>query len=502
MDGVVNMLNRLRRYMPDCGDGEEKSGFAPRNFNKETEMSSLGRIPEGDEGTVEQTNFGGEGGDYGSAKYNGMVGVEKDDDGAIGGVSEFDMKTPITEWQAGWNVTNAIQGMFVVSLPYAVKNGGYWGVFAMVFVAYICCHTGKILIQCLYELNERGEKVRVRDSYVAVAQCVLGERYGGKMVNIAQLVELLMTCILYVVLCGDLMFGTFPKGSLDKESWMMVAGMFLLPCAFLKNLRSVSFLSFWCSMVHLVINIIILGYCLTQAGTWAWSKVQMKIDIYYFPISLGIIVFSYTSQIFLPSLEGNLIDRSRFDCMLNWSHIAAAAFKGIFAYLCFLTWANDTEEEITINLPTRGFKGLINFILVIKALLSYPLPFYAAVELLETAFFRGRPTTYFPSCYALDGELKVWGLALRIVVVLVTVFFAVGIPHFAILMGLIGSFTGTMLSLIWPSYFHLRIKWNYLEWYVIGFNVFIICLGCLCGVNGIYYSFRALIKAYEIKIQV
>merc|ERR1711936_1281850 len=32
----------------------------------------------------------------------------------------------ITEYEAGWNVTNAIQGMFIVSLPYAVYHRGYW----------------------------------------------------------------------------------------------------------------------------------------------------------------------------------------------------------------------------------------------------------------------------------------------------------------------------------------------------------------------------------------
>jgi vesicular inhibitory amino acid transporter len=51
---------------------------------------------------------------------------------------------------------------------------------------------------------------------------------------------------------------------------------------------------------------------------WGWSKVTFSIDILSFPIALGVIVFSYTSQIFLPSLEGNMIDPSKFECMLNW----------------------------------------------------------------------------------------------------------------------------------------------------------------------------------------
>lgn len=51
---------------------------------------------------------------------------------------------PINEYQAAWNVTNAIQGMFIVSLPFAVLRGGYWAIIAMVGIAYICCYTGKV----------------------------------------------------------------------------------------------------------------------------------------------------------------------------------------------------------------------------------------------------------------------------------------------------------------------------------------------------------------------
>ena len=134
--------------------------------------------------------------------------------------------------------------MFIVSLPYAVLHGGYWGIFSLIFVAYICCYTGKILVACLYEENERGEIVRVRDSYVGIAETVMGEKYGGKLVNTAQIIELLMTCILYVVLCGDLLIGSFPEGIIDQRSWMMICAMLLLPCAFLTDLRAVSTLRF------------------------------------------------------------------------------------------------------------------------------------------------------------------------------------------------------------------------------------------------------------------
>lgn len=69
----------------------------------------------------------------------------------------------------------------------------------------------------------------MRDSYVAIAKECFGKNYGAKIVSIAQIIELLMTCILYVVVCGDLMIGTFPEGPIDTRSWMMLIGIFLLP---------------------------------------------------------------------------------------------------------------------------------------------------------------------------------------------------------------------------------------------------------------------------------
>ncbi|KAK7867045.1 hypothetical protein R5R35_005685 [Gryllus longicercus] len=428
-----------------------------------------------------------------------MASVDLDD----GGCGEFGegggRRHKINEWQAAWNVTNAIQGMFIVSLPFAVLRGGYWAIAAMIGIAYICCYTGKILVECLYELDlETGRRVRVRDSYVGIARECFGPRWGARAVNVAQLIELLMTCILYVVVCGDLMKGTFPEGAIDTRSWMMLIGIFLIPLGFLKSLHMVSLLSFWCTMSHLVINAVILGYCLLEIGDWGWSKVKWSIDMENFPISLGVIVFSYTSQIFLPSLEGSLIDRSKFDWMLNWSHVAAAAFKSLFGYLCFLTFQNDTQQVITNNLHSPGFKGFVNFFLVVKAVLSYPLPYYAACELLEKALFKGRPDTIFPTIWALDGELKVWGLAFRVGVVVVTVLMAISIPHFAILMGFIGSFTGTMLSFIWPCYFHLKLKRPSLDWGTVAYDCFVIFLGVLFCIIGVYDSGSALIKAFEI----
>ncbi|XP_044575879.1 vesicular inhibitory amino acid transporter [Cotesia glomerata] len=474
-------------------------GFQPYGEGENTEMTEMnGEQAFGgpqNSGVAEESFSYQRNGDKIRGGSVSSGGFSEYDDGG----GEFASGIKINEWQAAWNVTNAIQGMFIVSLPFAVLRGGYWAIAAMIGVAHICCYTGKILVECLYELDPvTGQRVRVRDSYVAIAKECFGPRWGARAVNIAQIIELLMTCILYVVVCGDLMIGSYPEGAIDARSWMMLIGIFLIPLGFLKSLHHVSVLSFWCTMAHIFINVIILGYCILEIADWGWAKVKWTIDIETFPISLGVIVFSYTSHIFLPTLEGNLIDRSKFDWMLDWSHIAAALFKSVFGWVCFLTFQNDTQQVITNNLHSVGFKGLVNFCLVIKAILSYPLPYYAACELLERAFLRGRPKTIFPTIWTVDHELKVWGLAWRVGVIVFTIMMAIFIPHFSILMGFIGSFTGTMLSFIWPCYFHLKLKRNSMEMREVAYDCFVIGLGVVFGVIGVFDSGKALIKAFEI----
>merc|ERR1711884_717603 len=378
----------------------------------------------------------------------------------------------ITEYEAAWNVTNAIQGMFIVSLPYAVYHGGYWAIIAMVGISYICCHTGKILVECLYE-----DGVKVRFTYNDVADEVFGKAIGGRIVNAAQLIELAMTCILYVVLCGNL----------------------LLPCAFLKNLKAVSNLSFWNGVVHTIINVLIIVYCMLNIHNWAFSKVTFRVDILSFPIALGIIVFSYTSQIFVCTLEENMIDKNRFHCMMHWSHIAAALCKAVFGYVAFLNWQEDTQEVIVNNI-NGWFKIIVNIILVVKALLSYPLPYYAACGLIEEEMFKDDDSTPFPSIWSLDRELKVWGCGFRVACVLVTILFAVFVPHFSLLMGFIGNFTGCLLSFVWPCVFHLYLRRQVMSWKIMCFDIFIIVLGFMFAFVGMYYSAKALNKAFELGI--
>ncbi|NXJ14982.1 VIAAT protein, partial [Odontophorus gujanensis] len=382
-----------------------------------------------------------------------------------------------------------LQGIFVLGLPYALLHSGYSGLFLIVLAAVLCCYTGKILIACLYEENEDGQLIRARDTYEDIANACckkLSPRLGGIIVSVTQVMELIMTCILYLVVSGNLLSHSFSYVPVTEKTWSVIAFVTLLPCAFIKTLKIVSKLSQLCSFVHFIIIFVVMTYCLTQIHQWSWAKFRLSLEFEEFLVSMGVIIFSYTSQIFLPTLEGNMKNPGEFRCMLNWTHFFAGVLKTTFALTAFLTWGEETREVVTDNLPSF-LQTLVNLCLLTKALLSYPLPFFAATEIVYVCISRVNCSNYSSPLLA---------LCVRSSFLLLTLLMAMFIPHFALLMGLTGSVTGAAMTFLLPSLFHLKLKWKKLSVFEKCADISVFILGFLCSIAGIICSIKGLLKVY------
>ncbi|XP_041661966.1 vesicular inhibitory amino acid transporter-like [Cheilinus undulatus] len=408
----------------------------------------------------------------------------------------------ITAWEAGWNVTNAIQGIFVLGLPFALVRSGYVGLFVLVLSAWVCNHTGRILVACLYEEEQRGgsssgSKVRVRHSYqdIVEASCKgLWPNWPGLwgwMVNVAQVVELLMTCTLYLVVSTSLLSDSLSGMAVPRSACSLVSLIFLLPCLLLTDLRPVSTLSLLCSLAHILISLLVMLYCLSRASSWSWSPLSLSVDPEDFLVSVGVIIFSYTSQIFLPPLEGSMENRWQFNSMLGWTHGAACIMKTLFSLLAVLTWGAETSEVITDNLPS-DLRPLVNLCLLAKALLSYPLPFYSAAEILQPCLLRDDITLSYPKH---GGRLVTRpALLIRGALLMTSYLLALLVPRFSLLMGLTGSVTGAAMTLILPCLFHLRLQWSRLTVMERMVDVCILSVGVICSVSGVICSLKRLME--------
>ncbi|KAI7800110.1 vesicular inhibitory amino acid transporter isoform X2 [Triplophysa rosa] len=400
----------------------------------------------------------------------------------------------ISTWEAGWNITNAIQGLFVLGLPFALHQSGYVGLIVMISAALICSYTGKILVSCLYEEDESGRPVRVRNTYEDIADACCGNicpGVGGKLVNAAQVVELTMTCLLYLVVGSNLMCHSLFFLPVTPATCSVINFLILLPCMLIRDLRVVSRLSFLCSLAQFLITFIVIGYCLGQSARWAGRGLSaVAVDFDGFQVSVGVIIFSYTSQIYLPPLEESMADRRDFSRMMDCTHALACVLKTAFSLLAFLTWGEQTKEVITDNLPV-AVSMMVNVCLLVKALLSYPLPFYAAAEILQNSVLK----TDTSSGDVTERQTLLLRASLLVLILVMSLY----VPHFSLLMGLTGSVTGALITLMLPALFHLQLKWTQLHMRHKLLDVMILLLGCFCSISGLICSIKRIITAFGDK---
>ena len=392
---------------------------------------------------------------------------------------------------AGWNVTNLIQGTGILGVPYAVRMGGWAAVAANALVAFLCCYTGKLLIECLYETSKRtGKKKRVRVNYPEVGEAVW-PRWGNQIVSVVQFCEMFGGVVTYIVLLGTIFNDILHKfAPFDIYTWSAICACIALPGFFLRRVSVIA----WISMISVfalmssILTIII--YSITQYRDMRIENVP-PFDISKFPIGFGVIVFSYTAHAVFPGVEGSMMYPEQYPMMMNVAFLVAAIVKVAFGLLPVLRFGAGTQQAITVNLKTSPvFYILANVLVATNVFTAFPIVSYIVLETFDL-----KVLPYFPHLKKDTKYHWFWIILSRPLILSFGLFLAIVVPHFGLVMGLVGSFTGTCLCFMFPCIFHIVLKWKELKWYNIVVRVIVIVFGFVCGILGIVFTSKELGRA-------
>lgn len=139
-----------------------------------------------------------------------------------------------------------------------------------------------------------------------------------------------------------------------------------------------------------------------------------------------------------------------------------------------------------MSLPVFG--KLSSGLIVVNVFLAIPLLMFVVNYSFDLAFI-----PYFPRMDR-DSEYHwIWLLISRPLLVGLALVIAIVVPYFGLIMGVVGSLTGTFLSFLFPCYFHLRLRWENLDKWDIFVDVAIIIFGFVAGFSGLLLSLKALI---------
>ncbi|XP_048586741.1 vesicular inhibitory amino acid transporter [Nematostella vectensis] len=390
--------------------------------------------------------------------------------------------TPVCE--AILNLLSDILGSGLLALPYVVSQGGISALVSILVIPIICYYTGQILIDCLYEKSYNGVRYRVRHSYKEIGEaCWPG--YGGIITVVIQGVKLFLSAASYIVLSAALISSMLQDLGFGDRLWILIAALVGLPMILAKNLSQVAWLSLLSIAALLAAVVVVSGYGYSQSRPWELTVLPVA-SLAGTPFAISVVTFSYVAHGILPTIEENMTDRTRFNSMLAITYAFCAVLRTFFAINGFFSFYGNIHPVISNSLPANSaIHVTVNALLVAYSILCYPFLAVAAIQITERSII--------PKCTFERIPSKVWYVCARVLITVITVAIALLVPHFAALIAISGNL-GAMTALIFPTLFHLRLKYEELSVWDIILDFFVLVLGIAMFVIGSAIGIRQLLK--------
>lgn len=393
----------------------------------------------------------------------------------------------ITTVEAFWNICNTIQGLPILSIPYAIQCGGVVSVISLITVACVSCYTSALIVRCLYEKTEDGRLVRVRSSYVDIGKAVW-KNGGAQLVLVTQVVELLLICALYPFIVGSILDKLFAHLGVHSRIWILISGLVFLPNIFLANLSQVAWTSLLVVGSAVIIFTSVIAYCLARTWAWKWEAL-VAFDADRFPEAIMWLVASYFSQPFVAVIEESMGHRKKFSFVLLLSFFAMTLVNLLMGVIATLTFFPRTQEVITSNLPGGVFKNIVALTAAVLSFASFTLPVFTIFKISE----QFNKVDVEPKITKGENRSSPFRHILYRMAIVGTVVLFATIPKFLLLVALFGSLVGTTLEVIFPTVFHIKLYYNTMTIWQVIIDVVILAFGMVMAVCGLYFSARTLI---------
>ena len=396
----------------------------------------------------------------------------------------------VSALQTGLNLLNELEGAGLLGMPYAVGlvGGAAGGALCILGVGAAAGFTGVLLSRCMYAPRESLRQQdgagdlspgRVRDSYAAVGGACFGAR-GRAFVLSAQMLNLNLVASSYLVLMGSCLSFVLPPpqqlllgsewGGVDStRAWTAVAALACLPTVHLggyKRLTALSALGILC-----LLSIVALGaYFGAQQVAKHDAPPLPPPTLQRVPASVSMFLFAFSCHGIFPDLEKSMARPRLFPRVVGTVFVVNALLKMGFAFLLCRAFGGEVAPVVAANFPSAVARRAVSLLVCANALFSFPFPL---VPVFRTLGCPAEPVGEAVTATVEGGEAAPLmgnqkrgpgrrssggrAVAARCLVVLACGAVAVLVGNFAVVMGLMGSVTLSLLTFIFPATFYMRL---------------------------------------------
>ncbi|CAH9088841.1 unnamed protein product [Cuscuta epithymum] len=379
-----------------------------------------------------------------------------------------------------FNGINALSGVGILSVPYALASGGWLSLMYLFIIAATTYYTGLLIQRCM----DLDSNIR---SYPDIGERAFGSA-GRTVVSILMNMELYMVATGFLILEGDNLENIFPDFKVrlagivvaGKVSFVILVGLIVLPTVLLNNMSVLSYIS----ASGVIASVTLLGSMVWASATDGIGNHSSDILLSWkgTPTAVSLYAFCYCAHPVFPTLYTSMENPRQFSKVLLVCFLVCTISYASMAILGYLMFGSEVLSQVTLNLPFGKLSSKVAiFTTLINPIAKYALMVKPLVNATENML-------------ASHCSKKSHSLLVRISLVISTVIVALAIPLFGYLMSLVGACFSIAASVLLPCLCFLKISGIYsrlkLEMFIIST---IVVMGVLIMVVGTYTSIQEII---------
>ncbi|KAB1211601.1 Vacuolar amino acid transporter 1 [Morella rubra] len=396
--------------------------------------------------------------------------------------------TTVSFFKTCFNGLNALSGVGILSVPYALSSGGWVSLILLFVIAIAAFYSGLLMKRCM----DMDSGIR---TYPDIGHRAFGNK-GRVLVSVTMYTELYLVATGFLILEGDNLNNLFPNAGFEmagitiggKQLFVIIVALIILPSVWLDNLSLLSYVS-----ASGVLASVIILCSIMWTGAFDGIGFQQKgipLNWNGIPTAVSLYAFCYCAHPVFPTLYTSMGNKRQFTNVLLLCFTLCTVSYASMAVFGYLMFGSHVQSQITLNLPIDKLSSRV----AIYTTLVNPIAKYA---LMVTPIVNATKS-WSPRHY----NKRIFSLLISTSLVISTVIVALAIPFFADLMSLVGAFLSVSASIIMPCLCYLKISGAYRRFGVEMAVLWgIILMGVAVALVGTYTSLTEIIghlKAGEI----
>ena len=201
---------------------------------------------------------------------------------------------------------------------------------------------------------------------------------------------------------------------------------------------------------------------------------------------------------YLPLIESKMKNPEQFGMVMNYGFATMTVLKIVCGVVGYLTFGQATSDVVTVNFTTGLWSTASNAVVLLITVSSYSLPMFAIFQIIEmnSSLLKRLNNSKKSQSTSASIVRELIRFGARLTCLLVTLFIAVSLPHFALFSSFIGFFTASLLSNLFPCLFYLILKYDKLNKRQIIMHIILVIMSICIMVIGLYLSLTDIIDAF------